>query len=106
MSIVNTIDEKIQSDVLDSDIPVIADFWAEWCGPCKMIGPLLEELSEEYINKIKVVKIDVDKCSQTAIQFSVRSIPTLMIFENGSVKAQHIGALSKAQLKEFVDNNI
>jgi len=106
MSIINTEDNDFQSNVLDSEIPVIADFWAEWCGPCKMIGPILEELSEEYSDKIKVVKIDVDKCSQTAIQFSVRSIPTLMIFENGSVKAQHIGALSKAQLKEFIDNNI
>tara|TARA_B100001029_G_C15044843_1_gene446355 strand:+ start:218 stop:538 length:321 start_codon:yes stop_codon:yes gene_type:complete len=106
MSIINTEDNDFQRNVLDSEIPVIADFWAEWCGPCKMIGPILQELSEEYSDKIKVVKIDVDKCSQTAIQFSVRSIPTLMIFENGSVKAQHIGALSKAQLKEFIDNNI
>ena len=106
MSTVNTEDKNFQSDVLDSEIPVIADFWAEWCGPCKMIGPILEELSEEYSDKIKVVKIDVDKCSQTAIQFSVRSIPTLMFFENGSVKAQHIGAASKAQLENFIKQNI
>ena len=85
---------------------VLVDFWAEWCGPCKMIGPLLGELSEEYSDKVKIVKLNVDENSNTAIQYSVRSIPTLILFKDGIVQAQHIGAAAKGQLKQFLDSNL
>ena len=106
MSLTHTTDAKFDQDVLQSDIPVLLDFWAEWCGPCKMIGPLLVELSEEYAKKVKVVKLNVDENSNTAIQYSVRSIPTLILFKDGQVQAQHIGAAAKGQLKQFIDSNL
>ena len=106
MSLLHSTDKNFESDVMQSDIPVLVDFWAEWCGPCKMIGPILEELSQELEDKIKIVKVDVDANGQTAIKFSIRSIPTLIIISEGEVKAQHIGAASKAQLIEFINKNI
>ena len=106
MSITNTTDETFNQDVLQSDVPVLLDFWAEWCGPCKMIGPLLSELSEEYANKIKIIKLNVDENNNTAIKYAVRSIPTLILFKDSTVQAQHIGSASKAQLKEFLDSNL
>ncbi len=106
MSITNTTDETFDQDVLQSDVPVLLDFWAEWCGPCKMIGPLLSELSEEYANKIKIIKLNVDENNNTAIKYAVRSIPTLILFKDSTVQAQHIGSASKAQLKEFLDSNL
>ena len=106
MGISHTNDKDFEKDVNHSDLPVLIDFWAEWCGPCKMIGPILEELSEELEGKIKVVKIDVDNNNQTAMNYSIRSIPTLMIIKDGVVQAQHIGAASKAQVKEFINQNI
>ena len=106
MSLTHTTDKTFDQDVLQSDVPVLLDFWAEWCGPCKMIGPLLGELSEEYANKMKVVKLNVDENSNTAIQYSVRSIPTLILFKDGQVQAQHIGAAAKGQLKQFIDSNL
>ena len=106
MSLTHTTDKTFDQDVLQSDVPVLLDFWAEWCGPCKMIGPLLGELSEEYANKMKVVKLNVDENSNTAIQYSVRSIPTLILFKDGQVQAQHIGAAAKGQLKQFLDTNL
>ena len=106
MSLTHTTDETFNQDVLKSDIPVLLDFWAEWCGPCKMIGPLLGELSEEYADKVKIVKLNVDENNNTAIQYSVRSIPTLILFKNGQVQAQHIGAAAKGQLKQFLDSNL
>jgi thioredoxin 1 len=106
MSLTNTTDETFDQDVLQSDVPVLLDFWAEWCGPCKMIGPLLSELSEEYANKIKIIKLNVDENNNTAIKYAVRSIPTLILFKDSTVQAQHIGSASKAQLKEFLDSNL
>ena len=95
-----------ETDVINSDKPVFVDFWAEWCGPCKMIGPILEELAPEMDGKIKIVKVDVDSNSQTAMNYAIRSIPTLIILKDGSVQAQHIGAASKAQLENFINQNI
>ena len=106
MSLTHTTDANFDQDVLQSDLPVLLDFWAEWCGPCKMIGPLLGELSEEYADKIKIVKLNVDENNNTAIQYAVRSIPTLILFKDGKVQAQHIGAAAKGQLKQFIDSNL
>ena len=106
MSLTHTTDETFDQDVIQSDQPVLLDFWAEWCGPCKMIGPILGELSEEYANKVKIVKLNVDENNNTAIQYAVRSIPTLILFKDGQVQAQHIGAAAKGQLKQFIDSNL
>jgi thioredoxin 1 len=106
MSISHTTDKDFEEEVIQSNIPVLVDFWAEWCGPCKMIGPILEELSQELEDKIKIVKVDVDQNGQTAVKYSIRSIPTLIIINAGEVKAQHIGAASKAQLIQFINGNI
>ena len=106
MSVSYTTDQEFHKDVLESPIPVLIQFTAEWCGPCKMIGPILEELSQEIEDKIKIVKVDVDQNSQTAVKYAIRSIPTLIIINSGEVKAQHIGAASKAQLLQFIKGNI
>ncbi len=106
MSLTNTTDETFNQDVLQSDVPVLLDFWAEWCGPCKMIGPILEELTEEYAKTVKIIKLNVDENNNTAIKYAVRSIPTLILFKDSTVQAQHIGSASKAQLKQFIDSNL
>ncbi len=106
MSITNTSDETFDQDVLQSDVPVLLDFWAEWCGPCKMIGPILEELTEEYAKTVKIIKLNVDENNNTAIKYAVRSIPTLILFKDSKVQAQHVGSASKAQLKQFIDSNL
>ncbi|MDE0840765.1 MAG: thioredoxin TrxA [Porticoccaceae bacterium] len=103
-NLVQVTDASFEADVLQSDVPALVDFWAAWCGPCKMIAPLLEELSNEYAGKIKICKIDVDTNSETAAKYNVRGIPTLLLFKNGSIEATKVGALSKAQLVEFVDS--
>lgn len=104
--IVYTSDSSFDNDVLKSDVPVLLDFWAEWCGPCKMIAPILDEVSREYAGRVRVAKINIDENPQTPPKFGIRGIPTLMLFKNGSVEAQKVGALSKKQLIEFLDQHL
>jgi thioredoxin 1 len=106
MSLVHITDDSFDSDVLKSDKPVLVDFWAEWCGPCKAIGPVLEELDGEYQDRLQIAKMDVDANSKTPQQFGIRSIPSLILFKNGVVEAQQVGAVSKRQLKDFLDSNL
>jgi thioredoxin 1 len=104
--ITHTSDGSFDADVLQSDKAVLLDFWAEWCGPCKMIAPLLDEAATEYADKLTVMKLNVDENPNTAQKFGVRSIPTLMLFKDGAVQAQKMGAMSKSQLAEFLNTNI
>ena len=105
-AIVHTSDDNFEQDVLKADSPVLVDFWAEWCGPCKMIAPILEEIASEYGGKIKICKMDVDANTNTAPKFGIRGIPTLIIFNNGEVAGTKVGALSKSQLSAFIDSVI
>jgi thioredoxin 1 len=91
---------------LKSDVPVLVDYWAEWCGPCKVIAPVLEEIAAEYNGKMKVCKLDIDANEDTPPKYGIRGIPTLMLFKNGAVEATKVGALSKSQLTAFLDSNI
>lgn len=104
--IVHTNDSNFEADVLNSDKPALVDFWAEWCGPCKMIAPFIDEAASEYADKLSVVKLNVDESPNIAAKFGIRSIPTLMLFKNGAVEAQKVGAFSKSQLAEFLDSNL
>lgn len=99
-------DDSFDADVLGADVPVLVDFWAEWCGPCKMIAPVLEEIAEEYAGKIKVAKLNIDQNEATAPKFGIRSIPTLMIFKDGAAEATKVGALSKSELTAFIEQSI
>jgi thioredoxin 1 len=104
--IVYTSDDKFEADVLQSDKPVLLDFWAEWCGPCKMIAPLLDEAAESYAGRMTVAKINIDENPNAPAKFGIRSIPTLMLFKDGAVQAQKLGAMSKSQLTEFLESNL
>jgi thioredoxin 1 len=102
--ITHVTDSSFEQDVLGSDSPVLVDYWAEWCGPCKMIAPILEEIAVEYKDRLKVAKMDIDTNTATPQQYSIRGIPTLMVFKDGKVQATKVGALTKGQLKAFLDD--
>ena len=99
-------DDSFEADVLKSTVPVLVDYWAEWCGPCKAIAPLLEEVAREYSGKITVAKVNVDENQQIPQKYGIRGIPTLMLFKGGNIEATKVGALSKSQLSAFLDSNI
>ncbi len=104
--IVHTTDDKFQEEVLEADKAVLVDYWAEWCGPCKMIAPILDEIATEYQDKLKVCKLDIDANQATPPKYGIRGIPTLMLFKNGEVEATKVGAMSKSQLAAFLDSNL
>ncbi len=99
-------DDSFEQEVLQAGVPVLVDYWADWCGPCKMISPILDEVAKEYSGKLKVCKLNIDENQATPPKYGIRGIPTLMIFKNGNVEATKVGALSKSQLTAFVDTNI
>lgn len=105
-NIVHVSDDSFNEDVLKSEQPVLIDYWAEWCGPCKMIAPVLEEIAKEYSGKIKVAKLNIDDNPTTPPKYGIRGIPTLMLFKNGNVEATKVGAVSKSQLTAFLDGNL
>lgn len=105
-AIVHVSDDTFESEVVNADQPVLVDYWAEWCGPCKMIAPILDEIAGNYAGKLKIAKLNIDENPETPPKFGIRGIPTLMLFKNGSVEATKVGALSKAQLSAFIDSNL
>ncbi|HFD92633.1 MAG TPA: thioredoxin TrxA [Gammaproteobacteria bacterium] len=105
-NIIHVSDADFEDVVLNAALPVLVDFWAEWCGPCKMIAPVLKEISEEYSGKIQVAKLNIDDNPATPPRYGIRGIPTLMLFKNGNVEATKVGAVSKSQLAAFIDSNL
>ncbi|MDT3669823.1 MAG: thioredoxin TrxA [Aromatoleum sp.] len=99
-------DGSFEAEVLQSETPVLVDYWAEWCGPCKMIAPILDDVAKEYAGKLKVAKLNIDENQDTPAKFGIRGIPTLMLFKGGNVEATKVGALSKSQLTAFIDSNL
>ena len=106
MSVINITDDNFETEVLKSDLPVLVDFWAEWCGPCRVIAPVVDEIATEYSQKVKVGKLNVDHHNQVASQYGVRSIPALLIFKNGAVANQIVGAVPKNKITEILDSVI
>ena len=104
--IIQLTDAAFETDVLNASAPVLVDFWAEWCGPCKMIAPLLNDVAEEYAGKVTIGKLNIDQNELTPPKYGIRGIPTLLLFKDGAVADTKVGALSKTQLKEFIDNNL
>lgn len=104
--IVYVTDDSFEQEVLQSEIPVLVDYWAEWCGPCKMIAPILDEIVGDYAGKLKIAKLNIDENSATPPKYGIRGIPTLMIFKDGDVEATKVGALSKSQLTAFIDSSL
>ena len=104
--IVHITDDTFESEVLQSQTPVLVDYWAEWCGPCKMIAPILDEVSKTYDGKLRVTKMNVDENRDVPAKYGIRGIPTLMLFKNGELAATKVGALSKAQLTAFIDSHL
>ena len=105
-NIIHLSDDTFQKEVIESSIPVLVDYWAEWCGPCKMVAPILDDLVSEYDGKLKIAKLNIDENPQTPSKFGIRGIPTLMIFKDGNPEATKVGALSKSQLTAFIDSTI
>ncbi len=105
-NIVHVSDASFEQEVLNASGPVLIDYWAEWCGPCKMIAPIIDELAEEYGEKIKIAKFNIDENPETPPKYGIRGIPTLMLFKNGNVEATKVGAVSKSQLAAFIDSNL
>jgi thioredoxin 1 len=104
--IIHITDDNFEQEVLQSNTPVLVDYWAEWCGPCKMIAPALDQIASEYQGRLKVAKLNIDENQSTPPKYGIRGIPTLMLFKNGNVEATKVGALSKTQLAAFIDSNI
>ena len=104
--IVHISDASFADEVLNADGPVLIDYWAEWCGPCKMIAPILDELAEEYGDRLKIAKLNIDENPETPPKYGIRGIPTLMLFKDGAVEATKVGAVSKSQLAAFIDSNV
>lgn len=104
--IIYVTDDTFEAEVIKSPDPVLVDYWAEWCGPCKMIAPILDEIADEYTGKVRIAKLNIDDNPQTPPRYGIRGIPTLMLFKDGNVEATKVGALSKSQLIAFIDGNI
>ena len=104
--VIHTSDDNFEADVIKSEVPVLLDFWAEWCAPCKTIAPILAEIAEEYEGRLKIAKLKIDENPSVPPKFGIRGIPTLILFKNGTVEGQKVGALSKSQLTAFLDTNL
>ncbi len=104
--IIHLTDDTFETEVINSDGPVLVDYWADWCGPCKMIAPILDEIADEYADRVKIAKLNIDENPATPPKYGIRGIPTLMLFKGGNVEATKVGAVSKSQLTAFLDSNI